>query len=275
MRINSVLWLFLLIVAAPATARQFTLLNYEQAPIGTSDETAVERLQAGIAIPIRLGEVELTHGIRFKQLTLDQGTSWPATLPSGDRYQEIRYEGSVSFPMGNRWRTTVFATAGLASDFLEDVTADDVDFQAAVLMNRVSETRTIGFGLAYRNRLDVGLLPLVIYQARVGASWNVDVLAPARAAAWYQASERVTLGLAVKYNQLSYHLSDHPMQRVDHTLSTVGPSVRIGLGALPLFLELSGGIVLVNSLEYGTGNSEVTEDAGSGSFFSVSLLARQ
>jgi hypothetical protein len=181
----------------------------------------------------------------------------------------------VTFSAWSQWRTTLFVSTGIASDFVEAVTMDDVDVQGAVLMNRTTQTGSLGFGLAYRNRLDVGLLPLFIYQAKMGSSWSVDVLAPARAAAWYEASSRVTVGLAFKYNQLSYHLSDHPLERLDQTLSTIGPSLRLSLGSLPLSLEATGGLVLVNSLEYGSGDSEVTEDAGSGAFFSLSLLARQ
>lgn len=274
MRLSLLVSLLVLLVA-PATARQFTLFNYEQAPIGGTDETKVARIQAGIALPLRIGAVQTTHGVRFKQLAFEHGTAWPSSLPNGDLFREIRYEGSATFSARGPWAATVFVSTGLASDFVEDVSGADVDFQGALLMTRPTRTGSLGLGLAYRNRLDVALLPLIIYQAELGDSWRVDVLAPARAAAWYEARGQLALGVTFKYNQLSYHLSDHPMERLDQTLSTIGPSLRLGLGNLPLFLEAAGGMVLVNSMQYGTGDSEITEDAGSGAFFSVSLLARQ
>ncbi|NNE71405.1 MAG: hypothetical protein HKN29_13735 [Rhodothermales bacterium] len=254
-----------------ASGRQFVLASHDFLPAAVSSEEAPLRLLSlGVAIPIRIGSASTTQGVRFRQMSTDPTDNWPSGVSSSGPYREIRYEVSVTLPMGSDWTSTVYVSPGIASDLNAPIQNADWDFRGALFFEKQERW---GLGVTYRSGFDLQLVPLLKLYRSLGSSLDLELFLPSRAAVWKTTARNRRYGLLFQLTSGAYHLGTETISEADHTVMTIGPGFRGPLAGGKLGWQFSAGFAFVNDIEFGTGDGEVTVSQGTGLSLGLALLA--
>lgn len=258
------------LTSAEANA-QFVLAGHDYLPGGlqSGDGAQTALTSIGLAVPIEFGKASTTQGFRLRRASTQRGQDWPNGASAPDPYWEIRYEASLAFPAGGAWRATVYLSPGLASDLAGPVGPADWDFKSALLL----EKRSWGIGVAYRSRFDTKVVPLLRLSRDLTDALSLDVFLPGRAAIWRTGASGRQSGLQFRLTAGSFNLAEDALGRADFTIVTVGPAARIPFSGDRLALQFNLGVVLVNTVELGSGAAEIPIKRGTGVSLGVALLA--
>jgi len=212
------------------------------------------KVGAGYETDFNNGLTSLTSNFEYSQLRLGY-TNWNFGDSRVDTAHEIAYSGTLMHKHSDLWSTMVIATPSLASDFEDDLSIDDVMFEAAVIgIYKYSERLDLGFGGGYNPRLGQYYpMPVIGIRWNNGSNMKVEAILPMVFSFAYRPHPIVDVGLRASLDGGQYHGSpdkfsvDKPYLR--YSVAKVGPTVLFRI--LPfLQLGIEGGYTFHRRFEF-------------------------
>ncbi len=227
-------------------------------------EIRVATFSVNLSAPMVLsgGKTVLVNQLSYHRFDLDYN-NWD-NQQGGNRIENVQgaeYGFTLVRQLSRKWNLTAVVTPGFHSDFQDDLSYDDFNFQSAVIFGRrYSENFSLGFGFAYSLKFGQPLpLPFLTLQWTDGSSSRVDLLLPAYAEFWYLHGPKVEIGLAARVQGSRYHgsparyLVENPQMR--YSVGTAGPSVKLNLSG-GLRVVVDGGVTFLRRFEFFDGDNE-------------------
>jgi len=271
-------------------AQEFEFIKFQAAyyPLQPIEEPAVDgevgffEWGAQIAVPQALGRNKKTiliHKIGYANLRVDAEASPSAGLEAEKYYHTISYNLGLVQALNPNWRLVVNFIPTLASDFEENLSGDDLLFQAnALAVNTKRERLKYGFGLAYTTRLGRQILipmGLLKYNTKKLA---LDVVLPNKLDIMIKTPKHIfSYGLKAGLNGGGFNTTAE-LQPVSKIVDEVGYSRLVSGPAITCRLKnainfhLQGGIAVGRRFEFvDTNEAIIDRTPGATPIFAVGL----
>ena len=203
------------------------------------------------------------------------------SFPSGDPdicdIHDVNYTLTLRHGLSQKWAMLTIVTPGLASDFEAHPAGDDFSIQVvAVLIRQFNEKFSFGFGAAYSNQFGEPIpLPVLAFDWNNGDNLSWNTILPVSSEFWYQASDRLQLGLVLGSGGNKYHgdpdIFDVADPQLRYSVVTLGPSVGYRLADW-LQLNVDSGFIGFHRFEFYDGDDELESfDMKPSAFFRAGL----
>jgi hypothetical protein len=195
-------------------------------------QARLQVLRADVTAPLPVGaRTLLLARVTYEQIDVDLRGE-PARAPAPTLRSPALSLGVVQ-KIGPRWTVIALAGAGLASDFSEPVSKDDVLVTVTgIVVYKVSDAFSLGAGALYDRRTGSPTpLPAFILNWRPAQDFRVRGFVPARLDAEFRASPHVTAGVRAALNGNRYQLGERAYGveglQVAYSTVTVGPKLTL------------------------------------------------
>ena len=198
----------------------------------TDDPRMQVRLQiyrANVGLPIRLSQqTMLLAGLSYEQLNVDLRGDTSAGAPT---FRTPAASFGVVQRVGSRFTVIAIAGAGLASDFSDPVSSDDLLLSATgIFIYKVSDALSLGAGVVFDRRTGSPTpLPAMSVNWRISHDVRLRGFVPARLDAELRASRWLTGGIRAAFNGNRYQLGEAKYgisdQQIAYSTLTVGPKL--------------------------------------------------
>jgi|GEM_PF-2518015 len=250
-------------------AQDFELIKIQSAyyPKQATEESAIDGeigffewgIQVAIPQPLRKNkETIFIHKIGYGNLRVDT----EANPTSGSMIEAERYYHTISYNLGllqtvnPNWRLVVNFMPTLASDFEENLSGDDLLYQAnALVVNTKNKKLRYGLGLAYTTRLGRQLLipmGLLKYNTR---KFELDVVLPDKLDMIFKTPNNIlSYGLKAGLNGGVFNNTTEvptvgsTIDEVGYSRLIIGPAISLRLKNA-ININLQGGIAVGRRLE--------------------------
>jgi len=216
-------------------------LSYERSTFGlekpkssdTKDSIGIQTLRFRAGYPIMLGEQTiLTPGVSYDLLDFPETTS--RGLPTGPLHAATASLGITQI-LGKHVIVGGTVSAGLASDFEERVSIDDLAFNVSAMgMYRFSDTFSLGLGVSYsRQTRRFFPAPFIALNWEISERFRVRGAIPASLNVEFRAAPWLTLGIRGALDANVFHLSGRkygePDMQFSYMTVNVGPKATVNL----------------------------------------------
>lgn len=258
--------------AGLSTSVSYDFLPYQNIdePIEMNDGTLVDdaqvqlrKLRAGIEYPVIFsqGKTILLNDLSYQNIEF----GYHKTESILKRLHRVSYSLTLMQAMSDKWSLIAMVNPSLASDFKAGLNSKDLSFQTAVIANRhFSQKLSIGFGAAYSTQFGTAVpLPVLMLEWNDGNKWSLNTLLPSNLDVWYQAGQRVKLGILISSDGDNYYFDPQGYQverpELHYTMMTLGPAATFNLSS-HLQLNIETGIIGLHRFEFYSGDEEVVSN---------------
>ena len=257
-------------------AQDFELLKIQSAyyPSQNIEESAIEgeigffEWGAQVAIPQTFTKSKSTiliHRFSYGNLSVNTGVNLPLGKEESKRYYHtIFYNFGLIQTLDRNWRLVVNLTPTLASDFRENLSGEDLLFQANTLVvNTKNKKLKYGFGLAYTTRFGRQLLiPTGLLKWNTG-KFDLDILLPHKLNIMFKTpNNTLSFGLKAGLNGGVFNNTSevtavsNMIDEVGYSRLIIGPAITFRLKKA-INISLQGGMAVRRRLEFIDNNNEI------------------
>jgi Domain of unknown function (DUF6268) len=183
-------------------------------------------LRASVGAPLSLSDsTTLVLGAAYERLDIGRGTGEELELHAPKLMLGTLHD------LSERWGLMAFADVGLASDFSDDVGADDVLLSlTGIATYAMSSELELGAGVLYDRRSgELAPLPALLVQLRLSERLRVRGFAPVWLRAEYRATPWLDVGIRSSFESNRFHVIDEASPARDSELAytnlAVGPQL--------------------------------------------------
>ncbi len=215
-----------------------------------------------LAFPLsfKKGKVLIKNYIEYKRVNFKYKDN--LTDIDIDQVQSVKYTAFVTDSLSPKWMLAVIVTPGLASDFGDKLSTDDITFEAILgLIRKTRKMNDFGFGLAYMRDFGRPLpLPFLYFTWQISPKLKANGLLPNNINLIYTPHKVIDLGLSLMMTGDRYHGDpdkygiDNP--QLEYSEGTVSPMVQIHFTKW-MHLNLEGGFAFARNFEFLDGNDKI------------------
>jgi len=235
-------------------------------PIPETEELEVQitTFETRVSIPTSFGggDTVVTNGLDYQQLRLGYAHRRPEAGALVEAAHAISYNFSWLQQFSESWSMLTLVSPGLASDFQDDLSFDDLVLEVALVgIYAFSDRFALGLGAGYNPMLGMQFpMPVVAARWAPLPTIKLEAILPQSASLAFQPHPFVDVGLQGALEGSSYHGdpdrygTDNPQLR--YSLAKVGPTVTVHFTPW-LHLHLAGGYAFMRRLEFYDGLDEL------------------
>jgi hypothetical protein len=290
---KSIVSFVFLLLSTNLFAQDFELIKIQSAYYSpqTIEESAVDGeigfFEWGVQVAIpqlfkKNKKTILIHRMGYSNLRVDtEANPSSGGMVEAERfyYHTISYNLGLVQTMHPNWRLLVNFAPTLASDFGENLSGDDLLYQAnAFAVNTKNEKLKYGFGLAYSTLVGRQLLIPVGLLKYNTSKFELDIVLPNKLDMMFKTPEnKLSFGLkagingGVFNNTTEVQTVSSLIDKVGYSRFVIGPAITLRLKNA-LNINLHGGMALRRRLELTDINDEIIDRTPkAGPFFAVGL----
>ena len=178
-----------------------------------------------------------------------------------EKFHSLSYSLLFIQQLSQNWQLIAMPEVGLAYDFENDMTSDDITLNGMLIfVRKFSETFSLGPGVVYSLRdQPVFPVPFLMFDWAPIPKVRVEGIIPASVTAFYRLHEMIELGVFIKSNGFNYH-GDPDKYAVDNPWLTysdfsAGPAVQLQFSKI-VTLNLEGGYAFARGFTFYDGQKE-------------------
>ncbi|NIR63874.1 MAG: hypothetical protein GWO10_08915 [candidate division Zixibacteria bacterium] len=258
------------------------LSEAEQGTFYEDLEIRVQKFNFEISHPLVFsrGRTILINNFGYQRLEIDY-MNWDEVEgrdePRVDDLHALSYTLFVRRVIDNTWSMAFLFNPGIASDFKGALMLEDFSLQfGAIFSKQFSSKFALGFGAIYSTQFGHPIpLPALSFQWNNGSNLRANVIIPVNMEFWYDASERIDLGVLMKIDGNEFHADpeiygyDNPNFRFADAM--IGPAAEMRM--LPwMKVNLYGGYTYLRYFEFYNNYYEIAGyDPNNSLFFRAGL----
>ncbi|WP_394834589.1 DUF6268 family outer membrane beta-barrel protein [Pendulispora rubella] len=219
----------------------------------TKDSLGIQTLRFRAGTPIPLGpKTMFIPGVAYDMLDIPESTS--EKLPTGRLHAASVSVGLMQM-LSNRIMVGGMVSAGLASDFEERASIDDLSLTASVMgMYKFSDSFSLGLGVSYFHQIRrVFPGPAIALNWELSDRFRIRGAVPASLNVEFRATPWLTLGIREAMDVNFFHLSGRKYGQQDMQLSyitvNVGPKATLNFSD-STHLDLYASVSALRRYEY-------------------------
>ncbi len=215
-------------------------LSYERSTFGiekpsksqdTKDSLGIQTFRLRAGYPLMLGKTTiLTPGVSYDLIDFPKATSHG--LPTHSLHAPM-VTLNVAQMLGQHWIISGGVSAGLASDFQERLSMEDVAFNvSAAVIYKFSDSFSLGLGGAYIKQIRQFFPgPVIALNWQPGESFRIRGAVPQSLNVEYRAAPWLTLGIRGGLDMNLFHVSNEAERdaQLSYMTVNVGPKATLNL----------------------------------------------
>ncbi len=245
-------------------------------------EVRVQKFNFDFSYPLVFarGKTVMVNSFGYQQLQIDY-KNWEYDEGGGeatvDRLHSLSYTMFLRRVINDTWSMAFLLNPGFATDFEGALVLEDFSLQfGAIFTKQFSPRFAFGFGAVYSTQFGHPIpLPALSFQWNNGSNFRANVILPVNMELWYDASERLDLGILMKIDGDEFHVDpeiygyDNPNFR--QTDAMIGPAAEIKVASW-MSLNLYSGYTYLRMFEFYNADDELAAyDPENGLFFRAGL----